>query len=215
MFIGSASVIPLEMVSAYTAFATLGERAAPVGIERVEDGSGNIVWEPQVRRDRVMDVEHAWLLTNALTDVVNRGTAYTAVRANGGFRLPAGGKTGTTNDGTDVWFIGFTPELVTGIWIGLDQPQKIKARAAGGLLVAPAWATYMNDVYERRPAPANWHRPEGLITREIDNTTGYRFTPFCPPQTRDFEWFIPGTEPTEFCPIHPPFRTGISLSGGR
>jgi penicillin-binding protein 1A len=210
IFIGSASVIPLEMVSAYTAFATLGVRAAPVGILRVEDGDGEIVWEPQQRLDRVMDVEHAWLLTSALSDVVNRGTAYTAVRNLGGFRLPAGGKTGTTNDGTDVWFIGFTPELVTGIWLGLDQPQKIKARSAGGVLAAPAWVAYMSDVYERRPAPADWRRPPGLIAREIDNTTGYRFTPFCPPQVRDFEWFIPGTQPEEFCPIHPPFRSGIT-----
>lgn len=216
MFIGSASVIPLEMVSAYTAFATLGVRAAPIGVLRVEDSDGEIVWEPQVRLDRVMEPEPAWLLTNALTDVVNRGTAYTAVRAAGGFRLPAGGKTGTTNDGTDVWFIGFTPEMVTGVWIGLDQPQKIKARAAGGLLAAPAWVAYMTDVYERRPAPPDWRRPEGLVMREIDNTTGYRFTPFCPSQARDFEWFLPGTEPQEFCPIHPPFRGGITRhDGGR
>jgi penicillin-binding protein 1A len=214
MFIGSAEVIPLEMVSAYTAFATLGVRAAPIGVLRVEDGDGEIVWEPQVRLDRVTEPEPAWLLTNALTDVVNRGTAYTAVRAAGGFRLPAGGKTGTTNDGTDVWFIGFTPEMVTGVWIGLDQPQKIKARAAGGVLAAPAWVTYMTDVYERRPAPADWRRPEGLVTREIDNTTGYRFTPFCPSQARDFEWFLPGTEPQEYCPIHPPFRGGITGSAG-
>ncbi len=210
MFIGSASVIPLEMVSAYTAFATLGTRAVPVGILRVEDGNGEIVWEPQVRLDRVMDREPAWLLTNALTDVVNRGTAYTAVRRDGGFRLPAGGKTGTTNDGTDVWFIGFTPELVTGLWIGLDQPQKIKARAAGGVLAAPAWAAYMSEIYERRSPPADWRRPEGLIAREIDNTTGYRFTPFCPPQVRDFEWFLPGTQPEEYCPVHPPFQSGIT-----
>jgi penicillin-binding protein 1A len=211
MFIGSADVIPLELVSAYTAFATLGVRAAPVGVLRVEDANGDIVWEPQVRRDRVMDLEPAWLLTNALTDVVNRGTAYNALREGTGFTIPAGGKTGTTNDGTDVWFIGFTPELVTGVWIGLDQPQKIKARAAGGVLAAPAWTAFMKDVYERRPAPAPWNRPDGLISRAIDNTTGYRFVDgFCPPQTRDFEWFLPGTEPSEFCPIHAPFAGGIT-----
>ena len=210
MFIGSASVIPLELVSAYTAFATLGVRAAPIGVLRVEDRNGDIVWEPQVRLDRVLEPEPAWLLTNALTDVVNRGTAYNAVRSDRTFTLPAGGKTGTTNDGTDVWFIGFTPEMVTGVWIGLDQPQKIKARAAGGLLAAPAWVALMKDVYERRPAPADWRRPDGLVTREIDNTTGYRFTPFCPAQARDFEWFLPGTEPQEFCPIHPPFRGGVT-----
>ena len=210
MFIGSASVIPLELVSAYTAFATLGTRAAPVGILRVEDANGEIVWEPQVRLDRVMDPEPAWLLTSALKDVVLRGTAYQSVWASGGFRVPSGGKTGTTNDGTDVWYVGFTPELVTGLWIGLDQPQKIKARAAGGVLAAPAWASYMSEIYERRAAPADWRRPDGLIAREIDNTTGYRFTPFCPPQARDFEWFMAGTQPEEYCPVHPPFQSGIT-----
>jgi penicillin-binding protein 1A len=130
LFIGSASVIPLEMVSAFTSFATLGTRAAPVGILRVEDAKGNIVWQPPVRTDRVMDPEHMWILTNMMQDVVDKGTAYTAVRG-AGFKLPAAGKTGTTNDGTDVWFIGFTPELVTGVWMGLDQPQKIKANSAG------------------------------------------------------------------------------------
>jgi penicillin-binding protein 1A len=202
------------MVSAYTAFATLGTRAAPLGVLRVEDGHGEIVWEPQVRRDRVLDVQPAWLLTSVLKDVVDHGTAYSAVRG-AGFRLPAGGKTGTTNDGTDVWFIGFTPELVTGVWIGLDQPQKIKARAAGGVLAAPAWTAYMGDVYDRRPAPADWQRPDGLENRAIDNSTGYRFVDgFCPQQSRGFEWFLPGTEPTEFCPIHSPFRAGIGLKAG-
>ncbi len=213
MFIGSASVIPMEMVSAYTAFATLGVRAAPIGITRVEDDKGNIVWQPQIRTDRVLDAPHTWLVTSMLEDVVNHGTASGAVRVRGGFTLPAGGKTGTTNDGTDVWFIGFTPELVTGIWIGLDQPQKIKQNAAGGVLAAPAWATYMNDVYQRRSAPADWKRPDELITREIDDLTGYRATPWCPRDEVRWEWFIPGTEPTQFCPVHPgPLGGGISLS---
>ncbi|MBI2402506.1 MAG: PBP1A family penicillin-binding protein [Gemmatimonadetes bacterium] len=205
LFIGSASVIPLEMVSAFTAFATLGQRVAPNGILRVEDAKGNIVWEPQPRVDRVMDPEHMWLVTSLLQDVVDRGTAYTAVRG-AGFRIPAGGKTGTTNDGTDVWFIGFTPELVTGVWMGLDAPQKIKANSAGGLLAAPAWTAFMSEVYERRNPPAPWQRPEGLITREIDGTTGFLATEFCPREVRYWEWFIPDTQPTEFCPVHLPFR---------
>ncbi len=203
--IGSASVIPLEMASAYTAFATLGTQAAPVGILRVEDGDGNIVWQPQVRRTPILDEDRAWLLTNMLQWVVDRGTATGAVRVRGGFRHPAGGKTGTTNDGTDVWFIGFTPEIVTAVWIGFDQPRKIKANAQGGLLAAPAWVQFMNEVYERRPPPDEWERPSGLVLHRIDNTTGYRATDFCPRESVYFEWFMPGTEPTEFCPVHNPF----------
>ena len=204
LFLGTASVNLLEMVSAYSAFATLGERAAPYFVLRVEDEKGNIIWQPQERRDRVMDTDHSWILTSMLQDVVDRGTAYSAVR-QGGFTLPAAGKTGTTDDGTDVWFIGFTSELVTGVWMGLDTPQKIKANAAGGALAAPAWTLFMREVYERRARPAGWQRPEALITREVDNTTGYLATPFCPRTARYWEWFIPGTEPKEFCPIHSPF----------
>ncbi len=203
--IGSASVIPLEMASAYTAFATLGTQAAPVGILRVEDADGNIVWQPQVRRTPILDGDRAWLLTNMLQWVVDRGTATSAVRVRGGFGHPAGGKTGTTNDGTDVWFIGFTSEMVTAVWIGFDQPRKIKANAQGGLLAAPAWVQFMNDVYERRPPPDEWDRPAGLVLHRVDNSTGYRATDYCPRETAYFEWFIPGTEPTEFCPVHNPF----------
>jgi penicillin-binding protein 1A len=133
------------------------------------------------------------------------GTAVGAVRDRGGFTLPAAGKTGTTNDGTNVWFIGFTPEIVTGVWMGLDIPQKIKANAQGGLLAAPAWAAFMKDVYDRRQPPPDWVRPDSLITREVDNTTGYLATSYCPRQVHYNEWYIPGTEPTEVCPVHKGF----------
>jgi len=207
--IGSADVIPLEMASAYTAFATLGIRAAPIGILRVEDENGNIVWEPQTRRERLMDEEHMWLVTDMLQDVIRRGTATLRVRTLGGFMHPAGGKTGTTNDGADVWFIGFTSELVTAVWIGFDEPKKIKTQSSGGQLAAPAWAAFMNDVYERRPPPSDWRRPESLILLRIDHDTGYLASSWCPKESTSHEWFLPGTEPVDFCPIHNPFRSGI------
>lgn len=210
VFIGAASVIPLEMVSAYTTFATLGERVAPIAIQRVEDPAGNILWQPQERRDRVMDQAHTWIVNSMMQDVIKRGTAYNAVWA-GGFTYPAAGKTGTTDDGTDVWFIGFTSEIVTGVWMGLDTPQKIKANAAGGVLAAPAWTMFMREVYERRARPSDWPRPPELITREVDNTTGYLATPLCPKPTRYWEWFVPGTEPTELCPVHSWVGRGLSL----
>ncbi len=215
VFIGSASVIPLEMASAYTAFATLGTRAAPIGILRVEDVNGNIVWQPLVRRDKIIDKEHMWLVTSMLQDVVDRGTAVGAIRIRGAFRDSAAGKTGTTNDGTDVWYMGFTSELVTAVWVGFDRPQKIKANAQGGLLAAPVWAQYMREVYERRPRPRGWERPDSLILAEVDNTTGLRATTFCPREARYFEWFIPGTEPTQFCPIHNPLNRLISVTPHR
>jgi penicillin-binding protein 1A len=219
--IGGGEVYPIEMVSAYTAFATLGVHAAPLGILRVEDAEGNIVWQPQVRTERIMDREHAWIMNSMLQEVVNvgTGTAYGAIRSRGRFprSILAGGKTGTTNDGTDVWFMGFTPELVTGIWMGFDRPQRIMDAATGGGLAAPAWVEYMNEVYARRAAPdsALWRRPESLITRQVDKFTGFLATRFCPIHERYQEWYIPGTEPTEYCPYHPdPFRFGISSSAG-
>jgi penicillin-binding protein 1A len=201
--IGSADVIPLEMIAAYTTFANLGTRTLPNAILRVEDRNGKIVWQPQVRSISVMDTAHAWLMTDALRDVVRHGTAVGSVGSR--INFPAGGKTGTTNDGFDVWFIGFTPDLVTGVWIGFDQPKKIKANAQGGVLAAPAWTAMMREVYERRAVPPAWPRPDGLTALDIDKTTGYKATPFCPKDVHYIESFIPGTEPTAFCPIHSPF----------
>ena len=209
LHIGAASVRMIEMAAAYTAFATLGVRVTPIGVLRVEDDHGNIIFQPQTRRERILDEQHMWLVNSIMQDVVRRGTAATAVRWNGGFQHPAGGKTGTTNDGADVWFIGYTSELVTGVWIGFDQPRKIKARSAGGVLAAPVWAEFMNYVYERRSPPEGWDTPDGLITRRIDHDTGYLATGWCPQESTSYEWFMPGTEPTEYCPIHNPFATGL------
>jgi penicillin-binding protein 1A len=209
--IGSADVIPLEMIAAYTTFANLGVRTVPNSILRVEDRSGKIIWQPAVRSVPVLDSAHAWLMTDALRDVVRHGTAVGSVGARVNF--PAGGKTGTTNDGFDVWFIGFTPDLVTGIWIGFDQPRKIKSNAQGGILAAPAWTAMMREVYERRAIPAAWPRPAGLSALDIDKTTGYKATPFCPKDVHYIESFIPGTEPSGFCPIHSPFGS-VGVMGG-
>ena len=208
--IGANGVIPLEMISAYTAFATLGARAYPLGILRVEDSHGNILWQPPVRREDVMDPAHTWLLVDMMKDVIHRGTAYSAVW-KAGFTLPAAGKTGTTDDYTDAWFIGYTPELVAGVWIGYDLQQRIlEHNAGGGRITAPAWTAFMRDVYDRRPAPADWVRPDSLVTREVDQTNGYVASPYCPLEVRHWDWFYPGTEPTQVCPVHTPFGIGVT-----
>jgi penicillin-binding protein 1A len=202
MFIGSADVIPIEMVSAYTAFANLGVRSAPIAILRVEDPQGKVLWQPQPRRERVMAPDQAFVMNDLLRDVVRVGTASGAVRRTG-FTLPSGGKTGTTNDFTDVWFIGFTKELVAGFWMGFDQPQTIKQGAQGGIFVVPAWGAFMREVYERRPSPGEWTRPAGVVSREIDAASGKLATPYCPASSRRWEVFSPGREPLEYCPLHP------------
>ncbi len=212
IFIGSADVLPIQMVGAYTTFANMGVRTTPLGILRVEDRQGNILWQPEVKREVVADSAHTWLILDVLRDVVRRGTATRAVRGEG-FTLPAGGKTGTTNDGFDVWYMGFTPDLVTGIWIGFDNPTRIMNLAQGGRLAAPAWTTMMKEVYERRPAPREWPRPSGLTFQEIDVSTGYIATSFCPTDVRAVESYLPGTEPDQFCPVHSPFRMRSSTGG--
>jgi penicillin-binding protein 1A len=200
--LGSAVVKPLEIIAAFTAFANRGERATPLGILRVEDRQGNILWQPRPRLDPVMDPPLAWIMNEALQDVVRRGTG---TRAVAGLNFPVGGKTGTTNDGNDVWFIGYTADLVTGFWFGLDVPDRIKPNAQGGILAAPAWNQMMTEVYERRPTPGGWSQPEGLVSVEIDRTTGFRASPYCPSDVRVMDWFLPGTEPNEACPVHLPF----------
>jgi penicillin-binding protein 1A len=203
IYIGSAGVVPLELISAYSAFATMGTRVVPSAIERVEDRNGRVLWAPTPRTETVMDSALAWLVLDGLRDVVRRGTAALAVGSQ--FSIPAGGKTGTTNDYADVWFVGFTPDLVAGVWMGMDAPERIMDNAQGGRLAAPAWMAMMKDVYERRPAPEAWPRPDGLTFVEVDRQTGGKFTPFCPRDSLTVESFLPGTEPKAFCPIHNPW----------
>jgi penicillin-binding protein 1A len=207
--IGSEGVYPLEMIAAYSAFASMGTRVTPQFIVRVEDRQGNILWQPAQQREDVMDAEHAWLMLDMLRDVVRRGTAYSAVwRA--GFTHPSAGKTGTTDDYTDAWYVGFTSEIVTGVWVGYDLVQRVMNNGGGGRIVAPAWTAFMRDVYDRRPAPPDWPRPDSLVFREIDETNGQLATPFCPQGVRRWEYFFLGTEPTTYCPSHSVFGSGVS-----
>jgi penicillin-binding protein 1A len=131
-----------------------------------------------------------------------------------GFHLPAAGKTGTTNDGTNVWFIGYTADLVAGVWMGFDLPQKIMGDAQGGRLAAPAWTQFMSEVYRRKPAPPDWPRPLSIITREIDVSTGMLQTPYCPRDLIATEFYIPGTEPTLECNKHYAGYMGVPDSTG-
>jgi len=204
--IGSADVYPIEMVAAYSTFASLGTRAAPYAITRVENAAGQVIFEASPQLYQVLSPEEAWLMVDVMKDVVRRGTAANVWAS--GFHIPAGGKTGTTNDYTDVWFIGYTPDLVAGVWMGFDRPQKIMSNAQGGRLAAPAWLGFMNEVYANRPAPADWTRPEDVLTRDIDRTTALLRNPFCPDSDVVTEYFIPGTEPTRECDVHSPLTVG-------
>ncbi len=206
--LGSLGVHPIEMISAYSTFANLGVRAEPNAILRVEDNKGRIVYEAKPVRRRVLDEPTAYTMTDALVGVVQHGTGRPEVW-NKGFQVPSGGKTGTTNDYYDVWYIGFTNDLVAGVWMGFDQNTKIMSNAQGGLLAAPAYTQFMREIYQRRPTPGGWQQPADMLRPvEIDRTTGFRATPFCPRDAVEIRYFAPGQEPREYCPIHSPYRPG-------
>jgi penicillin-binding protein 1A len=215
IFIGSADVYPLEMVASYAPFANQGIRATPNAILRVENARQEVLWQQTPSRTTVLSPEEAWMMVDMMKDVVRRGTAAGVWSA--GFHLPAGGKTGTTNDGTNVWFIGFTSDLVAGVWMGFDRPKKIMSDAQGGRLAAPAWTSFMTEVYRRKPASPDWPRPATVITREVDLTTGLIQTPYCPRESVRSEFFIAGTEPMRECDQHlgyllPPMGDTISVA---
>ena len=202
--IGSAEVHPIELIGGYTTFANLGTRTTPNAILRVEDSEGNILWRTQADSVPVLSSAEAWITVNMLKDVVLRGTAVGRVW-NAGFRVPSAGKTGTTNDGADVWYVGFTANLVAGVWVGFDKPKKIMSDAQGGRLAAPAYTDFMIEVYRRKPEPPDWPRPSMVITRMVDSASGLLAGPLCFDRAYT-EYFLPGTEPVQQC--------GASISPG-
>ncbi|HUE95133.1 MAG TPA: penicillin-binding protein 1A, partial [Longimicrobiaceae bacterium] len=197
--LGAADVRPIELVAAYAAFGNGGHRIEPHLITRVVDRTGNVLWQAEPRTNRALDPAVAFVLTTMLQDVVDRGTG-SAVRAVG-FRAPAAGKTGTTNDASDVWFVGYTPEIAAGIWIGLDEPATIVRGASGGTLAAPVWGRMMNRIYANRSAPEGWRPPSGVTTAEVDRVTGAAVSQACPAQGPVYtEYFIRSSPPRQYCP---------------
>ncbi|MBX6364131.1 MAG: PBP1A family penicillin-binding protein [Gemmatimonadetes bacterium] len=192
--LGVGGVTPLELTDAYAAFATLGSRPEPRLVPRVEDRDGNVVWEPAPQATQVLDPAVAFVMNAMLRGVVDRGTGM-AVRA-AGFGGPAGGKTGTTNDGADAWFVGFTPRLVAGIWIGFDRPRPIAEDASGGHLAAPVWGRIMARVASGR---GGWQPPPGVERLWVE-PTGAVLAGDCPPPTDARSiWFVQGTAPAAGC----------------
>jgi membrane carboxypeptidase/penicillin-binding protein len=191
--LGAAEVRPSELVAAYAAFANGGTRVVPHLVRRVEDGEGNVLWEAEQGGERVLDAATAFVLTTMLRDVVDRGTG-TPVR-QAGFHAPAAGKTGTTNRATDVWFVGYTPDLVASVWFGFDQPQEIVRGASGGTIAAPVWGRLMTRIYAHRRAPGGWSQPHGVFTEQVYRLTGYAVDPQCPSQGPIYTEYFVGSRP--------------------
>ena len=198
--LGAVDVTPLELVAAYAPFANGGLRIHPRLVRRIEAADGTVLWSAEtVRPDTVMDPRDAYQLTSMLRGVVDNGTARSVRDA--GVRGPVAGKTGTTNNAADVWFVGYTPSLVAGVWFGYDTPRAIAPHASGGHLAAPAWAEfYMSGWHEPASSADGWAPPPGMTMRVIDPGTGMLANEWCPIKKR--EYFKPGTEPQETCNVH-------------
>jgi membrane carboxypeptidase/penicillin-binding protein len=140
-----------------------------------------------------MDPRVAFIVRDMMQDVVTRGTA-TALRRIVPARIPVAGKTGTTNDNTDVWFVGMTPELVTGVWIGFDKPATITPGAVGGTYAAPIAGQIIAAAYANRSSGA-WTPPPGMVGVALDRATGMVADSVTPAERRYTEWFLEGTQP--------------------
>jgi penicillin-binding protein 1A len=141
-----------------------------------------------------MDPRVAFIVRDMMRDAAERGTggpARRAVPAN----ITVAGKTGTTNDNVDVWFMGMTPDLVAGVWLGFDRPKSIMPGAAGGSLAAPIWGAMMARYYAGRTTPSTWTPPVGMLTADLDRATGQPADASTPASQRYTEFFVPGTEP--------------------
>ncbi len=200
MALGAVDVTPLELVTAYAPFANGGLRVHPRLVRRIEAADGTVLWSGEITPpDTVMDARDAYLMTTMLRGVVDHGTAHGLRDA--GVKGPIAGKTGTTNDANDVWFVGYSPTLVAGVWFGYDTPRPIAPHASGGGLAAPAWADFYRTGWREPASSATaWAPPPGMTMRLIDPTTGMLANEWCPDRQRS--WFKPGTEPREICNVH-------------
>lgn len=207
--IGASGVRLIELVAAYGAFATLGQVAQPQLVRRVEDRGGRTVWAAQgPQLTTALDSNVAFIVRDMMRDVIARGTA-SGIRRLLPDLVPAAGKTGTANDNTDVWFVGCTPDLVAGVWLGFDTPQSIMPGAAGGALAAPIWARFMTTAYAGR-APGAWVAPATLDTAELSRLTGQPADSTTPAAQRYTEYFLSGTGPNAFQP-RAVFNAGVVI----
>ena len=187
MALGTAEATPLQIASAYTAFAANGMRTTPVAIDRVTTGNGTTLAQPTAQKNEVLRPEIAYVMTSFMKDVVNRGTG-APIRARG-FKFNVAGKTGTSRDG---WFAGYTPNLVCVVWVGFDDGSQLGLTGAASAL--PIWADFMNAALTNHPEwTGDWQQPEGIQQADIDLATGQLAK--ADTTNKRAELFINGTSP--------------------
>ncbi|MBW4056415.1 MAG: PBP1A family penicillin-binding protein [Proteobacteria bacterium] len=195
--LGTNEVTLNDLVLAYTPLATGGLRPAERAIIRIYDRHRRTWTETPSAVTPVLSPATAYVTTQMLKDVLRYGTAKNLKKFS---RIhPSAGKTGTTDDYRDAWFVGYTPQIITGVWVGYDKPKPGGKGFTGGAVAAPIWERFMRTAVASKPV-VDFTRPDTVVSVSIDPATGYLAAPDCP-EKRD-EFFIAGTEPKEYCSAH-------------
>jgi penicillin-binding protein 1B len=196
--LGAVEVTPFEVAQAFSVLANSGLRARPLAIKKVVDRQGEPMERNPIEVELAVEPDTAYLVTHVMEGVLTRGTGRGARER--GFKRPAAGKTGTTDDYRDAWFVGFTPNLLTVVWVGFDQNRTLDLSGATAAL--PIWTEFMKGATAARPA-APFLPPPGVTNVEIDPLSGMLATAECP--TSIDEAFYSGQEPLTTCPLHSPW----------
>jgi penicillin-binding protein 1A len=195
--LGASVVTPMEMTAAFATFANGGIAVTPYTVERVEDATGRVLETHMPSEREAMTPQLAYQVASMMKSVVQGGTGQYAKRLN----RPLAGKTGTSNDNRDLWFIGYTPDLVAGAWMGYDDFSTLGRKDwTGGSTVVPWWTEIMGDVLKDMPK-RDFPVPPGITFAAIDSATGMLFGPNCPKKNKFLEAFLAGTEPKKYCDI--------------
>src|SRR5208282_2185149 len=195
--LGGIEVSPMQLATAYSIIADYGMSVPPYAITAVVDESGKVIEGHELKAEQVISPDLAYMMQYMLEQVINHGTGFGARQM--GFKLPAAGKTGTTNDAKDAWFCGFTPNLLTVVWTGFDTKEVLNL--TGAMASLPAWTTFMKAATASRPV-LDFTSPLGIVSERVDPLTGYKAGPYCPVTMDGI--FPRGTEPTQVCPFHKP-----------
>lgn len=197
LFLGAGEVTLAELVASYSTFANQGVRADQYLITRVEAADGEVLFESRVNQHEVLDPAEAFVMTNLLTSTLTQGTAAGAAR--NGFTRTGAGKTGTTNDNTNAWFVGYTPSFCAGVWVGFDEPVTMGRGATGSRMAVPIWAAFMGRVTARKGDEA-FARPPGLVDKIVCMRTGRLATSGC--DSILTEVFLSDSFPKDKCDVH-------------
>jgi len=192
--LGTSEITPLEITSAYATIANLGVRIEPLSIIRIEDYSGNIIKENTTQMKKVFKEETCYVLINMMEGVISRGTGW-----NAKIGRPVAGKTGTTNDFVDAWFIGFTPDLVTAVYIGNDDRKPLGNKMTGGVVAAPIWANFMKNALQNNEKK-DFLQPDKITKISVCKESGLLPTDSCPEILT--VTFVKGSEPISYCTVH-------------